>query len=695
MKNVKAFLSSPYMIAILFMIKMMVYYSLIKVNYMQLVLIMISLSIWAFIFVCFSKSGLKRKRGIFLLVYVLLSLVMFADTMYYNYYHQTVSIRQLWQVKSVTAVPKSFIATLIPSSFLLFVDIPFTYHYFKKYSSAPVQHEWAFRRKIKYITYAIIAILITVIANPFHSTAFERVNSMEFFTSHFNDIYETITEHIATERMDEEEILEVLQEVNPNLSLLGDDEPSPDQANPDNESRDNKDLDNKDLDNKDSDDKDFDDKDLADIDSDVEDIDNKGDQDLSKDGQELPPAQNTQDNQELAKHYGIGRGKNLIVIQLEAFQEFVINREYEGQEITPNLNKLLERDTIFFDRYYSNTGKGNTADAEFTSMNSLYPLIDGEIYRLYEKNTFRGLPWLLKEQGYDTFVVHGFEGEFWNRENAYPYQGFNDYISMEDLEQDEIIGMGISDKSVFRQLSEILKVQKEPYFSFVITLTNHHPYVLEEQFQTLELKEEDQGTAFGSYLQTVRYTDEAIGQFIDDLKAMGLYDNTVIALYGDHHGLNCGMEENQTRMTEFLGKPYDYDEMLNVPLIIHVPGSGVKEKNSITGGQIDFMPTISNIMGIDIDDAFIVGQDLVNAEEGFVAFTTYLFEGSFVKDDLMFQISREGIFEGSRAWNIETGQEEDASLYKKEHERALLLKKISKEILEQNLIEKYTSRDEY
>ena len=126
-------------------------------------------------------------------------------------------------------------------------------------------------------------------------------------------------------------------------------------------------------------------------------------------------AENTQEEPKTPRYYQVGKGKNLIVIQLEAFQDFVINAYYNGQEITPNLNRLLENDTLYFDRYYSNTGKGNTADAEFSSLNSLYPLIDGEIYRLYEDNTFRGLPWLMREQGYRAFAVHGFEGEFWNR----------------------------------------------------------------------------------------------------------------------------------------------------------------------------------------------------------------------------------------------------------------------------------------
>ncbi len=606
MKKLKKLIKSPYCISALFALKMMIYYALIDVKRMELILVFISMAVWGIIFMFFGRCGLKRKRGIFILVYSLLSLLMFADTMYYNYYNQTVSVRQLWQARAVAAVPDSFIATLIPASFLLFVDIPFVYYYFKSYSNRFSNMKPVYHTELKLGFYLVIILIFTMIANPFSSAAVARVNSMEFFTSHVGDIYETISDNLAKSEMDEEEILEVVADkIQEPISV---------------------------------------------------------------------------------KYQELGKGKNLVVIQLEAFQDFVIDTLYNGQEITPNLNKLIKNDTIYFDQFYSNTGKGNTADAEFSSLNSLYPLIDGEIYRLYEDNVFRGLPWLMREQGYRAFAVHGYEGDFWNREAAYPYQGFEDYISMEDLNQDELIGMGISDKSMFSQLIPILKEQQSPFFSFVITLTNHHPYILDEEYQSLDILEEDKDTKFGAYLQTVRYTDEAIGQFISDLKEAGLYENTVIALYGDHHGLNCGMEDVKENVSAFIGRDYDYDEMLNVPMIIHIPNSNTNETIHTSGGQIDFLPTIANIMGLNLDNTLYLGQDLANASEGFVAFTTYLFEGSFVNNDVIFQISREEVFEHSRAWLIGTNEEVDVLQYKDEYEKALLLKKISKEILVQNLM---------
>ncbi len=613
MKKCKELLTSPYFIIVLFILKMMLYYSLIEVRSMEAVFIILSLAVFSTIYICFGRSKLKSKRFIFLTVYFLLSLLMFADSMYYNYYNQTVSVRQLWQAKSVTAVPNSFIATLIPASFLLFVDIPFAYISFKKYATKENIQKWLPWRKFKYVLYVLTTLIITLIANPFHSAAFEKVNSMEFFTNHVNDVYETISENLAPDSMDEQEVLAVLNEVTPQPSAV--------------------------------------------------------------------------------KFQGIGEGKNLIVIQLEAFQNFVLGATYNGQEITPNLNALMKSDTIYFDNYFSNIGKGNTADAEFSSLNSLYPVIDGECYRLYQDNTFNGLPWLMRDNGYYSFAIHGYKGEFWNREYIYPNLGFQDFYSMEDLNQDDIIGLGISDKSMFHQLVSILEQQTQPYFTFAVTLTNHHPFILDEGHRSLELLPEDEGTTFGDYLETVRYTDEAIGQLISELKASGLYDNTVIAMYGDHHGLNCGMEEVNYRMSDFLGRIYDYDEMLNIPLIIHVPGSGVEETISTTGGQIDFLPTIANVMGLEYDSTFVMGQDLSNAKDGFVAFTSYLFDGSFAINDIIFEISREGIFEGSRAWKIGTNEPVDAALYQKEYEKALLLKKTSKEILDQNLIADFVTHE--
>ena len=96
--------------------------------------------------------------------------------------------------------------------------------------------------------------------------------------------------------------------------------------------------------------------------------------------------------------------------------------------------------------------------------------------------------------------------------------------------------------------------------------------IRDRSLASLKLKDSDVGSTFGNYLQTVRYTDESFGKLIEYLKKNDMYDNTVIAIYGDHQGMNKETPSVQWKMTDFLGKEYDYDEMLNVPFIIHIPG---------------------------------------------------------------------------------------------------------------------------
>ena len=98
--------------------------------------------------------------------------------------------------------------------------------------------------------------------------------------------------------------------------------------------------------------------------------------------------------------FGIGKGRNLIVVQLESMQNFVIDFKYKDNEITPFLNDLIDDDgTIYFDNYYQQLGSGNTSDAEFATNNSILGTVESYTYQLYEINYFKGLQIIRKEEG--------------------------------------------------------------------------------------------------------------------------------------------------------------------------------------------------------------------------------------------------------------------------------------------------------
>lgn len=392
--------------------------------------------------------------------------------------------------------------------------------------------------------------------------------------------------------------------------------------------------------------------------------------------------------------FGIAMDKNVIVIQVESLQDFVVNMNYDGQELTPNLNKLLMKDTIYFNRFYQQLGKGNTSDAEFVTQNSLYPSMDLPAYSKYENNRFMGMPMIMREIGYNTYAFHAYKPDFWNRQNIYPMLGFDRFINMNDFNLNETFGMGLSDREFFEQSAEYLSTANQPFYSFLVTLSSHHPFGLPQKYKKIQLQPIHKDTLFGRYIQVINYTDEAIGLFIEKLKEYGLYENSVIAIYGDHRGISSGVQENDKLMTELLGKEYTFDESLNVPLIIHIPGANIKETNTIVGGQMDFLPTMLNLLGIKEIRSKLFGQDLLNAESGFVASQTNMIKGSFIDDEKIFVMSRDGIFENSKAWKLGTREPVDVELCRNSYERAIRDIKKSEYILTNDLIHEFITLGE-
>lgn len=387
------------------------------------------------------------------------------------------------------------------------------------------------------------------------------------------------------------------------------------------------------------------------------------------------------------KYTGLLKDKNIIVIQAESFQSFVLNKEVNGQEITPVLNELLAKDSFYFSRYYEQVGWGNTSDAEFVTHNGLHASTINFSYKQYEGKQLNSLPMMLSKLGYQTIVFHGNEPDFWNRKDMYPTIGFEKFMSSEDLDMGEVIGMGLSDSSLFKQALSRLKELPQPFYSFFITLTSHYPYEMEEQHKKLRLDEPYNSTIIGDYLQTVNYLDTAIGELIEGLKESGLYENTAIIIYGDHHGLDARNEEVYELMTSFLGKPYREDEMYRVPMIIHIPNSGINKEVETVGGQIDFYPTISNLLALDKTEGVIIGKDLLNTKEGFAVHTIHTGRGSFIDDEKMFIISKDGIFENSRGWDIRTGEAIPLEKAKEGYERAIAEIYLSEYIIENILSE--------
>ncbi|CCC57921.1 LTA synthase family protein [Caloramator australicus] len=337
---------------------------------------------------------------------------------------------------------------------------------------------------------------------------------------------------------------------------------------------------------------------------------------------------NKKKNGEKPNYYGKYKGKNLIIVQLEAFQYFLIDKKINGVEVTPNLNKLA-REEIYLSNFYYQISNGGTSDAEFAVNTSLLPLSNGAVYYLYPYNNYESIAKHLKDLGYFTSVMHGNDESFWNRPSMYKSLGFDKYESINDFTFEEKIGLGLADDSFFKQAVGKMKGYNKPFYSFLITLSSHYPYRDKkfEEFDVGNLK----GSLLGNYLQSAHYVDRTLGDFVENLKKEGLWDNSVVIFYGDHHAIPYGNKEELERaIGEKINDDYDWTLNQRVVAIMHVPDFEIKGQIDKVCGQADLAPTIATLFGFELEKS--LGKNIFSNEKGYVIFP----DGSFIYDDYMY-----------------------------------------------------------
>ena len=168
------------------------------------------------------------------------------------------------------------------------------------------------------------------------------------------------------------------------------------------------------------------------------------------------------------------------------------------------------------------------------------------------------------------------------------------------------------------------------------------------------------------------------------LEEAGLYDNSVIVIYGDHYALGNTDPNNATRVKALTGRNYSLFDMFNVPLIINVPGMDHAEKVSIAGGHIDVLPTLLYLLGITNDKAVMFGQNLIEADSGFVCEQTHMSAGSFISDEVLFKKPHNNIKTNYDAYEYGTVKRLDHTLFMSQSDYALEKIKDCRALMENN-----------
>lgn len=412
----------------------------------------------------------------------------------------------------------------------------------------------------------------------------------------------------------------------------------------------------------------------------------------------------------------IFKGKNVLVIHAESIQNFLLNTEINGTAIAPNLKRLAS-EGMYFSNFYAQESVGTSSDSEFTYSTSLMPASSGTVFVSYWDREYPSIQKFMKNEGYYVFSMHANKGNYWNREVMHKKIGYdNFYYYDKDYKLDDMMGLGLSDKSFFKQsVTKIksIKEQYDKYYGLLIMLTNHTPFEALKGKSDLDLTYKYtnengevitqsylEGKNLGNYFTTAHYADEAIGDLVNELDEAGLLENTILVIYGDHDAkvkrteyeyyYNYNPQTNSVRSSddpeykEFT--KYDYELNRKVPFIIWTKDEELRKKinREVTdvAGMYNVLPTLGNMLGIY--DKYALGQDVFSTEDYFVPFPN----GSWVTNKMYYDNQT------GKAIMLDTDATIDENYIKEHSDKADKIISVSNDIIVHDLVKKTKEQED-
>jgi phosphoglycerol transferase MdoB-like AlkP superfamily enzyme len=316
---------------------------------------------------------------------------------------------------------------------------------------------------------------------------------------------------------------------------------------------------------------------------------------------------NNSPNREITPLTGVAKGKNVIIIQVESLGSFVINKAINGKKITPNLNALSQTSQFYPNNHFE-IGAGHTSDTDFVVNTSLFPLIDASVFVRYGQDDFSSLPKTLIKNGYSAYAYHGFNRNFWNRDTALSSLGYQKFYAADNYPKGPKINMGLNDGDFLDKTADYIIEQPKPSLSYSITLSSHTGFEITDLTKGLGLKPDDYPSQVAGYMEDINYVDRMLGKFFDKFKAAGLYDDSLIVIFGDHTPVLPAFNTGDVSYNP------DTSQVKEVPLLFKIPGVNIGETHANKGNHLDIMPTILDLLGIKTNQ-LMFGQSLFTSEK--------------------------------------------------------------------------------
>lgn len=291
---------------------------------------------------------------------------------------------------------------------------------------------------------------------------------------------------------------------------------------------------------------------------------------------------------------------NVVVIVVESLSAEYMGKFGNKNNLTPFLDNLADN-SLFFTNLYA-TGTRTVRGLEALTL-SIPPTPGSSILRRPNNENMFSIATILSEKGYNMDFLYGGYSYFDNMKYFYENNGFK-VTDRRNFKKEEITFSniwGIADEDSFNGLVKILDNRHDsgnPFFSMMVTTTNHRPYTFPEGTVDMPQKERN---------SVVRYTDYAIEKFFEQAKTKPWFDNTIFVIVADH----CASSAGKTSLPH---------EKYHIPLIIHSPKMIKPRKINSLASQIDIAPTLMGLLKFNYTSKFFGNNLLIpNDKRAFIS----------------------------------------------------------------------------
>ena len=297
-----------------------------------------------------------------------------------------------------------------------------------------------------------------------------------------------------------------------------------------------------------------------------------------------------QSRNSISDYVNASSSANVIFILVESYMSFTSDLKIGGREVTPFLNSLKKDSTVYFnDKMQTNAKLGASFDGQFIYMTGLLPLRSALTLTKVRHVSLPGLPKVL---GRKSRMIIPTVTSMWSQDEMCRQYGVDTLYARNDYSKG--LNANLTDEQVFHLASQKDKLSSQPFFSIILTISMHQPYLCQID-STFNVKDPSITEELANYLNVCHYTDRQIEKYFQFLVESGLYDNSVIIIAADHPVNN----------TDFGGVCND------IPL--YIVNSGVSPQYMWHGecNQVDVYTTLLDLLGVKCD-WYGLGHSLVS-----------------------------------------------------------------------------------